>query len=261
MLKALGLLLVAAVGYGLLAYVVLPLAWEDYEHQPGLAGHPMVTRTAQDIPGDPLNVGLVGSKQEVLGAVHAAGWYPADPITLGSSLEIIGSVALNRPYRHAPVSDLYLDGRREDFAFEKPVGHSADQRHHVRFWKVLDEGREGRAVWLGSATFDRGVGFSRYTGQVTHHIAPDIDAERDLLIADLASAGRLEAIYRVTGIGPTLRGRNGGGDPYRTDGELVVGRLAAEGRAPVGTPQRLSSPMVIELKGVLWRRLGNALSN
>ena len=260
MARAFKLLLIVAIAYGVVSYVVLPLAWERYEHQPGLAGRPMVTRTAQGIPGDPLNVGLVGSKDDVVGAMHAAGWYPADPVTLRSSIEIVGSVLLDRPYRHAPVSALYLDGRREDLAFEMPVGRSADQRHHVRFWKILETGEEGRPVWLGSATFDRAVGLSRDTGQVTHHIAPDIDAERDLLIGELAAAGRLEAIYHVTGIGPTLRGRNGGGDPYQTDGELGVGRLVATGRAPVMAPQRLSEPAVIELKRTLWPRIAAALA-
>ena len=41
----------------------------------------MVTRTSQDIPGDPLNVGLIGSQEDVVRAMHAAGWSPADPIT------------------------------------------------------------------------------------------------------------------------------------------------------------------------------------
>jgi hypothetical protein len=35
------------------------------------------------------------------------------------------------------------------------------------------------AFWLGAATFDTRVGFSHTTGQVTHHIGPDVDAERD----------------------------------------------------------------------------------
>jgi hypothetical protein len=55
-------LAVILAAYGLVAYIVLPLAWTHYEHQRGLAGRPMVTRTAQDIPGDPINVGLVGNK-------------------------------------------------------------------------------------------------------------------------------------------------------------------------------------------------------
>ena len=115
--------------YGMTAYVVLPRAWTHYEHQKGLAGLMMVTRTSQDIPGDPINVGLVGTRDDVLCAMHAAGWYPADPITFRSSVEIAGSVVLRRPYQDAPVSNLYYDGRRQDLAFEKPVGKSADQRH------------------------------------------------------------------------------------------------------------------------------------
>ena len=84
------------------------------------------------------------------------------------------------------MSHLYYENRREDFAFEKPAGKSADRRHHVRFWQVLESGDEDRPVWLGAVTYDRGVGFSHTDAQITHHIAPDIDAERDLLTADLA---------------------------------------------------------------------------
>jgi LssY-like putative type I secretion system component LssY len=148
-------LAIVLIAYGVLAYIVLPLVLTHYEHQRKLAGLSMVTHTAQGIPGDPINVGLVGTKGDVLCAMHAAQWYPADPITFRSSVEIIGSVILDRPYPDAPVSPLYYDGRREDLAFEKPVGDSADQRNHVRFWQVLKEGEEGRPVWLGSATFDR----------------------------------------------------------------------------------------------------------
>jgi hypothetical protein len=257
---ALASLLAVAVAYILVAYVVLPLGWDRYEHQPGLAEVPMVTRTAEGIPGDPLNVGLVGGEADVLAAMHAAGWEPADPITLRSSLEIIGSVLLDRPDVHAPVSALYVQDRRQDLAFEKPVGHSADQRHHVRLWKVLDAGEEGRPVWLGAVTFDRGVGLSHTTGEVTHHISPDIDTERNRLIADLAAAGRLEAVYQVTGIGPTLYGRNGGGDPYHSDGELTVGRLVAAGQSGVTTPERLPAPVVVKLKQTLWPHIAAALA-
>jgi hypothetical protein len=131
----------AAVGlYLLLAYAVLPLFWRHYEHQHALERLTMVTRTASGIPGDPVNVGLVGSRTDVLCAMREAGWYPADPITLRSSLEIAGSVILDRPYHDAPVSHLYYNGRRQDLAFELPVGESADKRHHVRFWRALDRG-------------------------------------------------------------------------------------------------------------------------
>jgi LssY C-terminus len=64
------------------------LAWTHYEHQKGLAGLPMLTRTAQNIPADPINIGLARNKEDVLCAMHAAGWYPADPITFRSSVAI-----------------------------------------------------------------------------------------------------------------------------------------------------------------------------
>src|ERR1700678_1245721 len=194
--------------YGLLAYFLLPLTWKHYEHQKGLAGLTMITRTGADIPGDPINVGALGANDDVLCAMNAAQWSPADPLALRSSIAIVGSVLLDRPYRGAPVSHLYYQGQREDLAFEKPIGKSADRRHHVRFWKVLDRGEEGRAVWLGAVTFDRGVGISHDDGRITHHIAPDIDSERDLLTDDLEAAKVVTTIYEVTGTGPILNGRN-----------------------------------------------------
>jgi hypothetical protein len=258
---ALAVLAVILAVYGLMAYIVLPMIWTHYEHQKGLAGHPMVTRTAQDIPGDPINVGLVGHKEDVVCALHAAAWYPADPITLRSSVEIVGSVVLRRPYRDAPVSPLFYDGRREDLAFEKPVGESADRRNHVRLWQVLREGQEGRPVWLGSATFDRDVGLSRYTGQVTHHIAPAIDAERNGLSDDLKTAKVVEAFYEVTGVGPTLLGRNGEGDRYYTDGEIKISRLVAGCDAKAVTAVELDNPPIVTLKNEAWEAITGILSS
>jgi hypothetical protein len=242
---------IAAV-YFVLAYVLIPRLWYHREHQPGLAEKPAVTTTAAGIPGDPLNVGLVGDLADVVKAMRMAGWYPADAITLRSSIEIAGSVLFDRPYREAPVSTLLYDGRKQDLAFEKEIGVSADRRNHVRFWKVLDKGVEGSPVWLGSATQDVSVGFNRYTGQFTHHIAPDIDAERDTLINDLISAKLVTKLYQVSGVGPTIAGRNGEGDFYYTDGEIRIAVLSA-GAKPVDTaPVNMGDSPLVELKNGAW---------
>ena len=256
------LLVIAAVAavYLALAYVVLPALWTHHEHEPGLATLPMVTRTSSGIPGDALNVGLVGGKEDVLRAMHTADWYPADPITLRTSVEIVGSVVLDRPYHDAPVSPLYYDGKKEQLAFEKPDGRSADKRHHVRFWLVLEKGVGGRPVWLGSITFDRGVGLSRDTGQVTHHIAPDIDAERDLLMRDLRAAGMVRTFFKISGTGPTLLGRNGEGDPYYTDGEIDIASLVVDGVRRSEPPEILPPPPLIALKDQIWRGVKNAVT-
>src|SRR5258708_9451137 len=93
--------------YLILAYLVLPALWTHHEHEPGLATLPMVTRTGAGIPGDALNVGLVGSKEDIIRAMHEAACFRVDPITLSTSIDIICRVALDRPYYDAPVSTLY----------------------------------------------------------------------------------------------------------------------------------------------------------
>ena len=251
--------LALVIFYTLIAYLALPALWSHHEHQKGLANLPMVTLTAQGIPGDPINVGLIGDDLDVLCAMQAAGWYPADRVTLKSSVEIAGSVLLDRPYRDAPVSPLYYLNRHEDLAFEKPDGNSADRRHHVRFWKVLDQGEEKRPVWLGAATHDRGVGVSHYTGAITHHIDADIDAERKLLATDLEGAAMVDAKYQVTGVGLTMTGRNGGGDLYYTDGEVWILRLVEACHKRTGPADVIPSPPATELKDQIWHGIANAL--
>jgi hypothetical protein len=234
------------------AYLVLPLLWRHYEHHPELAVAPKTTETGNHIPGDPLNVSLVGSKDEIIRAFLAAGWFPADPITLKSSLEIAEKVLRDRPYPTAPVSSLFVFGRKQDLAFERPAAKSPKQREHVRFWKWEGHSENGRQVWLGAATFDHSVGLSHYTGQVTHHIAPDVDDERDRMMNDLAKAGQLVSRSQVTGLGPTLNGRNGGGDRYFTDGEVDVGVLSPENTQQGNMPARLENPPAVKLKNRIW---------
>ncbi|AGA26659.1 LssY C-terminal domain-containing protein [Singulisphaera acidiphila] len=244
--------LACVVGLWLLAaYVILPALWKHYEHQPGLENAPKTTLTPQGIPGDPLNVGLIGGEKVLVHAMLSSGWDPADPVTLRTSLRIAGSVLRDKPYPDAPVSSLFLFGRKQDLAFEKPVGNSASHRHHVRFWKSKEVGRNGDPLWLGSATYDRSVGLSHLTGQITHHIGPDIDAERTALMTDLRKEGWLTELFQVTGVGSTLLGRNGGGDLYYTDGELTVGVLALKGDKEAKFA-RLANPVAIQIKQQFW---------
>jgi LssY C-terminus len=217
------------VGYLVVAYVVLPISWVRYtRHHPSLADIPNVTHTAYGIPGDPLNVTLIGTETDLNRVMRAAQWYPADPLSLRSRLEIAGAAVFEHPYDDAPVSDLYLWGRKEDLAFEQPVGHDPRQRHHVRFWRSDKLDADGRPAWVGAATFDRRVGLSHTTGQITHHTAPDIDAERDKLFADLQQTGELSKAHFIDDFHHIRQGRNGGGDPWFTDGRLEVGVIRAK---------------------------------
>ena len=196
---------------------------ERIDGHPALARSPRHTTTAQGRQGDAINVAFIGTEEELHRMFAAAGWYAADPITMETSIRIAADVVVHKPYAHAPVSDLYVWDRKQDAAFEQPVGDSPKQRHHVRFWCSREVDRQGEPLWLGAATYDERVELSRTTGGITHKIGPEIDRERNKLVNDTARAGVLDGYYWVDPFHRVREGRNGGGDPYVTDGRLAVG--------------------------------------
>lgn len=213
-----GLLVALALSWIALAYGGLPRLWSRHEHRLIGARDAIISYTAQDIPGDPVNLRLIGARAAIDCAFRRAGWSQADPVSLRSGLGIAASVLLARPYPQAPVSPLYVADRQQDVAYEKDAGKSADRRHHVRFWRI------GPRDWLAAATFDRGVGLSLFTLQITHHIGPDVDGERDAAGEALRASGARFVTNLPSRLTPGWH-RNGGGDRYHTDGMMRVYRL------------------------------------
>ena len=212
--------------YLLVAYGVLPrIGKEKAEHHPDLVDGARLTHTGNGIPGDPLNIALVGSEADVTAAMSAAGWRSADPLGLRSDKRIIVDTVLDKPDPAAPVSNLFLFGRKEDLAFEKPIGHSPRERNHVRFWRS-DKMDDGRPIWIGAATRDVRVELSSNTREITHRISPDVDAERDLLLGELTESKHVTSTRWIDGFHKELQGRNGGGDPWHTDGRLPIASLS-----------------------------------
>jgi hypothetical protein len=209
----------------LLAYVGLPRLQEvlsriyvpDY----------FIGRSLTDIGvlGDPINLALDGDEGVIHAAMRRAGWTRADELTIRSSWRIVVSSVLRRPYPEAPVSSLVLFGRRQAFAFQQEVDGNPSQRHHVRFWPVPEGWRlpGGFEVqWLAAATYDRAVGVSLFTLQVTHRVDADIDIERDY-VSDTVRYATPEASLRVIrDYSSAFTTRNGGGDVVRTDGSLPI---------------------------------------
>jgi len=201
---------------------VAPWLWgKHFQHHTQFVNGPRITHTADGHPGDSINIALEGAESEIIRAMTAAGRFPADPITFKSRVRIAVDSVFPKPDVNAPVSNLYLFDRKQDLAFEQPVGNSPRQRHHVRFWR-WDELEEGRRARFGSATLDERVGLSHTTGQVTHHIGPEVDAERDRIMSELKQAGWTQAEHYADGFHEQREGRNRGGDPWRTDGRLGV---------------------------------------
>jgi hypothetical protein len=196
------------------------------------------TVTSLGILGDPVNLAVDGDAESLRRVMEAAGWTRADPVTLRSSWGIIRSAVFRSSYPAAPVSPLLLFGRQEDMAFEREVDGNASQRHHIRFWQV-PEGwvlPGGYAVgWLASATYDRKVGLSLFTLQVTHKVDADIDAERDYVVASARYATPSVTLRVIENFSTAFHTRNGGGDLVHGDGNLVILDLTT--LAPEPAPQ------------------------
>lgn len=218
----------ALLAWAVVAYLIMPALWERYAHRhPAFEDMPAVTYAGDGIPADPINVAFVGTKTELVKIMLAAHWFPADPLTLRSSLKIAAASILKREYEDAPVSSEFLFGRQQDLAFEQAVGDNPRHRHHVRLWESARRYSDGRPIWVGAAIFDKRVGLSRTTGQITHETAPDVDAERDKLFADIKQTGDLSSFEIITGFHKVLEGRNGEGNRWYTDGDLYLGIIKA----------------------------------
>ena len=211
--------------YLLLAYLILPrlhtglskIYLPDY-----FIGR---TRTREGILGDPVNLALLGEEAQIHAAMRAAGWTAADPITGHSTWKIITTTLTRKSYSEAPVSDLFVFGNRQDFAYQREVDGNPSKRHHVRFWKapegwLLPGGH--KVDWVAAGTYDRAVGFSLFTLQVTHKIEQDTDIERDFIVKTVASADSAVVTSVIKDFSTGYHSRNGGGDSIETDGDLPI---------------------------------------
>lgn len=214
----------AVAFWALLAYLVLPrlhriltaIYVPDY-----FMGR---TRTSDGLLGDPVNLAVLGEREQIERAMAEAGWIAADPVGWRSSWRIITSTLRRRSYPTAPVSPLFLFGRMQDLAYQQEVAGSPAKRHHVRFWQcpdgwLLPGGR--RVDWLAAGTFDRAVGLSLFTLQVTHRIDADTDIERDHIVASLMAVAGVE-VDVIRDFATGYHSRNGGGDSITTDGDLPI---------------------------------------
>lgn len=198
--------------------------------------------TADGFASDPLNVGVIGTRQELIDAMTAAGWHGADGISIRSVVRLFLSTVYGWRYDRAPMSLLFLFGRQQDLSFQMPITDgNPGSRHHVRFWAATyhENGqltvrsihwhnrqahvRDDRLLWLGAASRDIGVTFIRHNAQLTHLVDPNTNAERELLVSHLAATGRatlkrtitLNKPYQLMNI-HALRGH------VLTDGQMAI---------------------------------------
>ena len=226
--------------YAVAAYVILPRAVRMGLKILQQERVPRYTLTGDGLPGDPVNLALIGTMQQLRSAFAAAGWTDADRLGVASSWRMIRAFVLNSPYPTAPFSTLYLFGRGQDIGFQKAIDNSPRKRHHVRFW-ALGLAHAGATVgtagfwrntdrppdeacvlWVGAGTRDTGLSLTRLTFQITHATDTDTNIERDYIIAELKKHDVIGTVssYPASDHAGTERVNR-----YMTDGQVALANL------------------------------------
>jgi hypothetical protein len=249
-------LVAGGLTYGLAAYFILPNVVRLSLKVLHRGVIPSYTITADGLPGDPINLVLVGTLQQLRGAFAKTGWHTADPLGIASSLRMIQAFLMNSAYPTAPFSTFYLFGRRQDIGFQEPIDDSPRKRHHIRFWALslshaeddiaaaafwLNSDKpspEERVLWVGAGTRDTGLSLTWLTFQVTHRTDSDANAERDYLVDALRSKGVIRDVGRRRSGSPLVAGKV---NHYISDGEiafasLIVGGAADDRNEPAAGP-------------------------
>jgi len=232
--------LALGITYGIAAYIVLPRAVRIGLKILQRKSVPSFTTTGDGLPGDPVNLALVGTLHQLRAAFATGGWSEADRLGLASSWRMIRAFVFKSSYPTAPFSTLYLFGRGQDVGFQKAIDNSPRKRHHIRFWALSLARAEGMAgtasfwlntdrppddacvLWVGAGTKDTGLSLTQLTFQITHATDLDTNAERDYIIAELINSQVVEA---VTSYQPRQRLTGQHVNRYVTDGDVTLAYL------------------------------------
>jgi hypothetical protein len=223
------------------AYVLAPALTRVYRILRPPKHLPLYCITPDGFASDPLNIGILTTRRGLIAAMEGAGWYVADPHTLRYLPRFVLSVIYDWSYPTAPVSSLYLFGRKQDIAFELPVEGSTRDRHHVRFWATTYDAERPLSshaihwhnrrahlasgddlLWVGAASKDAGVSYIRHNLQFTHMIDPNTDQERELIVRQLTKENLVKKVVVIKL-----------GKPYKLMNRVFRGYLQTDGKMAI----------------------------
>ena len=180
--------------------------------------------------GDPLNLVVLGRKGQFALAFARQGWDLTEVLSFGNVFKLIGSFLFKKTWETSPISPLYVFGRQQDFALQKPRT-TIHERNHLRLW-LAPFTCEGRVVFVGQISRDIGLRLTfKAPGWMMHKIDPDVDEARNYISQEMLISGSVDQVGWAGGVGEATRDeprRNLTGDPYFTDGLRVVLFLSDE---------------------------------
>ena len=188
-----------------------------------ISSFPQRSTTTAMADADVVNLAFLGSREEVEAAFRQAGWSTSDAFSKRTFVHTFYAFLNNSTYDHAPMKPLLLDGKPSEMSWEKGL-NSYNRRDHLRVWQ-WSEASDSEAVWLSCSTHDTRATLSVKHHEFVHHIAPDIDDERSMVIRDLELAGCVSSVRLVPRPGMSTLTQNANGDTVRTDGDLAVVQL------------------------------------
>lgn len=170
----------------------------------------------------PINIVIVASSS--IGDYFSRLHWVQDPIFSDGSVSLGNFYSLLRQ-GIVPVSDLYFDGAKEDYAFQNQ-SHSIFRREHIRLWTLGYLANTNATIYAGSISYDNGLGLFDYKRFIVplHEIDPNVDASRDAFLTLCANAGLIQQDwYDPLGV---LRTRATGSaadeQPFFSDGKILI---------------------------------------
>jgi len=162
-----------------------------------------------------INVMYIGDSPKPL--MSQLGWiknktFSRDELKFGDYIDLIKA---NTP----PVSDLFWNNRPQHLAFQQPG--NLMQRSHIRWWNNGIDPQTHQTVWLGAISYDNGLALIPYSGILTvlHSVDPNVDDERDKLVAQIESVMPNKILQLVDLNMPVSLDEQ---HDYHTDGKVLV---------------------------------------
>lgn len=168
--------------------------------------------------GNPLNLVFVGTETGLREALTNSGWTEVPPtirasLFAGFSELIEGKTVASTP----PMNEYWLDGRRQDMNWAIATKFLS-ARHHFRVWDTGLREPRGRPIWWGAGDYDLSIRWH----DLSHVRDPDLDAERDFIVASLKDSPRLDRVTLTRVASVPLTGANDKGYAFHTDGRVAV---------------------------------------